>query len=456
MNAADARRPAILGLAAPLVISFWIRGSFTLVDTVFAAGIGETTVAALALTVPYEFALIACWVGASNGFTSRLSAAMGAREGQRIEQLHRATRRIIVGLSLLFTALAAWIWFQACPEGRDPDVHLQFRRYASVLLVGSAITSFWSILPDSIVKAHQDMRSTMWAGLISGTVNVVLNAVFVFVFHWGVFGIALSTVLGRIGGLVYAMGRARFHESVRLARANDNQPGLDANPTLSIARLAVPAAVGFLLMAVESKAILTILEGCDDQGHALAAWGIYDQAVRFMALPLIASGVAMLPLAGRLWGQGRAQDIRRELRAVQWAGLVFLLLFVAPICWFAANPIAASLTEKLATREMTALGIRLIPLAVLAAGPTFPLRSAFEGMQRPRPGLCVSLLRTFALVVPLAWLGLRLASDAGLHPIVGAYGGSIIGVGISSSILFVWMSRFLSRECDHPTPGPDA
>lgn len=446
MDAVEARRPAILGLAAPLVISFWIRGSFTLVDTIFAAGIGETTVAALALTVPYEFALIACWVGASNGFTSRLSAAMGAREGQRIEQLHRATRRIILGLCFLFTGLAAWIWFQACPEGRDPEVHLQFRRYASVLLVGSAFTSFWSILPDSIVKAHQDMRSTMWAGLISGTVNVVLNAIFVFVFHWGVFGIAFSTVLGRIGGLVYATGRARFHEEARLARGRDDRPGLDASPVLSIARLAVPAALGFLLMAVESKAILTLLEGCDDEGHALAAWGIYDQAVRFMALPLIACGVAMLPLAGRLWGQGRSQDVRREIRAALLAGLVFLVLFVTPVCWFAAGPIAAALTENAATREMTALGIRWIPLAVLAAGPTFPLRSAFEGMQRPRPGLTVSILRTFVLVVPLAWLGLKLASNADLHPIAGAYGGSIVGVGLSSVILAIWMASFLRGE----------
>ena len=38
----------------------------------------------------------------------------------------------------------------------------------------------------------------MWAGIVSTLVNVTLNTVFVFVFHWGIFGIAFATVLGRL------------------------------------------------------------------------------------------------------------------------------------------------------------------------------------------------------------------------------------------------------------------
>ncbi|NIL99693.1 MAG: hypothetical protein GTN89_01755, partial [Acidobacteria bacterium] len=81
-----------------------------------------------------------------------------------------------------------------------------------VLIGGSAFTTFWSIIPDSLVKAHQDTRSTMWAGIWTNVINVGLNTLFLFVFGWGIFGIALSTVLGRIGGLVYSLARARVHE----------------------------------------------------------------------------------------------------------------------------------------------------------------------------------------------------------------------------------------------------
>ena len=56
----------------------------------------------------------------------------------------------------------------------------------------------------------------MWAGIASNITNVVLNTIFVFVFHWGVFGIALSTIIGRIAGLAYALVMAKRHEDRRI------------------------------------------------------------------------------------------------------------------------------------------------------------------------------------------------------------------------------------------------
>ena len=42
-------------------------------------------------------------------------------------------------------------------------------------VLGVATCGFWSILPDSIIKAHHDTTSTMVAGIISGVANLVLN-----------------------------------------------------------------------------------------------------------------------------------------------------------------------------------------------------------------------------------------------------------------------------------------
>ena len=80
-------RSGILKLAAPLILSFWMRSLFALVDTVYAATLGDAAVAAVGLTVPLEFLMIACWVGVSNGLTSNLARAMGARDSAMIERL---------------------------------------------------------------------------------------------------------------------------------------------------------------------------------------------------------------------------------------------------------------------------------------------------------------------------------------------------------------------------------
>src|SRR5262245_38654624 len=244
--------PSILRMSAPLVLSFGMRSLFTFVDIAFAATLGDAAIAAVGgLAFPYEILMAACWVGVSTGVTSNLSQAMGRRQGGRIEQILSVSRTIVLLLVPLFSAIALYIYFGAYHMGLDPALARQFSIYGGVLIGGSAFTAFWSIIPDSIVKAHHDTKSTMWAGIWSNLINVGLNALFLFAFHWGVFGIALSTVLGRFGGLVYALRKAAVHEARRKTGGLDTDPTLDPSPMRSLLALAVPASLTYGLMAVE-------------------------------------------------------------------------------------------------------------------------------------------------------------------------------------------------------------
>ena len=77
--------PSVLRMSAPLVVSFVMRAAFTFVDTIYAATIGDAAVGAIGLSLPFEFLMIALWVGLSTGLTSCLSRSIGAREGRKIE-----------------------------------------------------------------------------------------------------------------------------------------------------------------------------------------------------------------------------------------------------------------------------------------------------------------------------------------------------------------------------------
>ena len=435
-------------MAAPLVVSFWVRAGFTLVDRFYAASIdlADASQAAIGLTMPFEFLMIACWVGTSNGLTARVAAAMGAREGRKIEQLVRATRRIVHGLVALFLLLAAGIWLGTPHAGLAPDVAQQFRVYASVLLAGSAFTSFWSILPDSLVKAHHDTRSTMWAGLLSGGTNVVLNTVFVFVFHWGILGIALSTVIGRLAGLFYALGRAAHHERLRVERGEDTAPGVFEHPLRAIGVLAFPASITFVVLSLESLAINGIVVRLEPSTASLAAWSVFDGLVRFLTMPPIAVGVALLPLTARLWGSRDCDQIRLELRVALRATALYALVLVLPGSLLFGERLAEWLTDGAEAQRYAALGMAWMPAAVLAAAPLFLYRSSFEGMQRPRPGMVIGIVRAALLVVPLTWVGAHLAPEVGQPQIAGAYAGFVTGAALATGILALWVRRTLTRE----------
>lgn len=447
------KRSQLLALAAPLVVSFWFRASFAWADAAFASllrdadgnSIGDASIAAIGLTQPFEFLQIALWVGASNGLTARLAAAMGAGEGAKVEQLKRAGLRIVLALIGFFLLLTVGLWFWIPTLALDPLVAQQFRIYACVIVAGGALTSFWSILPDSLVKAHHDTRSTMWAGIASSSLNVVLNAFFVFVLHWGMFGIAFSTVLGRLAGLVYALGRARMHEGARRARADQGGAALDPAPVRSILAIAVPSGVTYVLMAVETQFVNVLLARHEQATGLLAGWAIYARSVSFMAMPVIAAGVAMLPLAARLHGARDHAAVRREVGVGVRAATLYVVLLVTPLAFLLGPWVARALADAPETVTFAREALLWLPLGVAATAPFLLARAAWDGLTRPLPGLLAALARTFLVLLPLVWLALRHHAALGASPMQAAVAASCAATLLAAGSFWGWSHAAFRR-----------
>jgi Na+-driven multidrug efflux pump len=439
------REPGLLRMAAPLIVSFWMRAAVTFVDTVYAALIGDAAVAAIGLTLPLEFVMIAVWVGLSTGLTSSLSRAMGAREGRRIDQLLMVSWRLVAMVAPLFTLVGAAVWFVAPGMGLEPEVWRAFRIYGTVLIGGSAFTTFWSIIPDSLVKAHQDTRSTMWAGIWTNWINVGLNTLFLFVFHWGIFGIALSTVLSRIGGLAYALTKARSHE--RRRRSAEETPGLsrEPHPYRAILQLAVPSSITFVLISLETGLVNYLLSKLQDATEAIAAYSIYYRVVLFSLQPVIATAVAMLPFAALRVGAGDLAGVRRGLHQAAWATAIYTFVLLGPVMILFSPWLAANLSQSPVTSEYTTFALYTVPATCLAGALFLLCRPVFEAMNRGRPGLVMAALRYLALTPPLAWGGIVAAQRSGAPALYGMVLGLLAAGAISSLIFYLWLRAALNR-----------
>ncbi len=433
----------LMQMSAPLMVSFVMRAAFTFVDTAYAATIGDAAVAAIGLTVPFEFLMIAIWVGLSTGLTAALSRSMTSGEGQKIEQYLAAGWRMVWVISPLFFLFGLLIWVAAPQGSLNDEVFAGFRMYAAIMIGGSAFTSFWSVIPDSLVKAHQDTRATMWAGIISNVINVTLNTLFLFVFHWGLFGIALSTVIGRIGGLVYAIVRARQHEVTRLAAGEHNVPGLDPTPYRTQLNLAIPAGLTFTLSAVEMAMVNTMLSGLTHATASIAAYSIYNRVTMFAMNPLIAMSVAMLPFAGRLVGKKDWDGLRAGIRQALGIAVGYSVFLVTPLMVIIGPWLAGALAESPQTVEYTRFALYLVPIACLASVPFFLMRPVFEALGQGKPGLIMAATRALVLTVPLAWAGKLLAEALGQPGVYGMMIGLVIVGLISSAGFVVWLRKTL-------------
>lgn len=455
----DNRYPSVLRMSAPLMVSFVMRSAFTFVDTIYAAIVGDAAVAAIGLTFTFEFVMIAIWIGLSTGLTSVLSRSMGAHEGKKIEQYLHATWRLVWIASPVFllAGIAIWVatpsldeWFPALRL--DADTLRAFRIYGTVLVAGSAITTFWSVIPDSVVKAHQDTRSTMWAGIWSNVANLVLNTLFLFVFGWGIFGIALSTVISRIAGLVYALKKAGAHEARRLAEGRDTNLEPDPTPYKPILALAIPASITFILMAGETAVVNGVLAGGPDSTSAIAAYSIYYRIMMFAAMPMIAVSVAMLPFAAKRIGKGDGAGLSRGLRQSGVVAVVYSIGIMAPAVWLWGDRLAAWLSESPVTTEYTAFSLQVVPIASLALAPFLLCRPVFEAMGRGRPGLYMAILRYLVLTWPAVYIGMRVARNMGQPDLYGVLFALIVTAVVSSAVFAAWLHIALPHAAEAP-PG---
>jgi Na+-driven multidrug efflux pump len=200
-------------------------------------------------------------------------------------------------------------------------------------------------------------------------------------------------------------------------------------------------------MAAESLAVNGLLANQPDSTSLLATWSIFDRSVRFLAMPLIAVSVAMLPLAARLSGQGAVGALRRELKVGMRAGVVYVALFVTPLAILLGPMVARSLSDSEITAEYGASSMVWVPLAVFGFLPFLLARATFDGLQRPRPGLIASLVRAVVLVIPLVWLGMQFHDLLGVTLVDGACIGFGIGTTVSGIGLWIWTTRKLETEC---------
>ncbi|MCB0338165.1 MAG: polysaccharide biosynthesis C-terminal domain-containing protein [Bdellovibrionales bacterium] len=398
----------LLRLSFPLVISFCVRSLFTLVDTIYAGFLSDSAIAAIGLAIPIEFAMIAVWVGVSAGFTSYISKGLlSPNQRQDFQSYLIATRRLVKLVSPSFIVLGFVLYWIAPLLNLSPEVTRDFQIYSTVMLSGSGLTAFWSIIPDSIVKAHHDTRSTMNAGLISNGLNLALNTIFVFVFHWGIFGIALSTVIGRLGGLLYALRKADSLEKSRHTNLNSDEFDLSP-PSIeeiqiarsAILRLAVPSGLSYILMSLETSLVNFFLARVPNSTSAIAAYGIYYRVMLLALMPMIASTVALLPFVGRLYQRQAFDSIKRTYLGIMGIGAIYTLTIVLPLSYFADEPILNLLTETSAMIDYGTFAIKIVPWVCLASVPFIFGKPLFEGFHRGRPVILLAILRYVLLAVP--------------------------------------------------------
>ena len=347
------KRHGIFALAVPTLGARIIEPSVVLVDTGFVGRLGATSLAALAINLPIFFAASFLFSFLVDGTTTLVAQASGRRSEDEVDSTVLATLGLAVLLGVATTVVLliagdAIITFLGA-EGEVADeagVYLRARAFA--------IPAFLvSLTCMGILRGLGDARSPLIVVSLLAATNIVLDALLIFGFGWGIAGAGIATAVSQWLAASTGLG---FVLRARRCRVRRTSIPVRELRRLLFVGVQLTTRTGGLIVVL----ILATSVAAQGGEATLAAHQIAAQLWMFLTVAIESFAVALQVRVGHLYGADRGTEARLLARAMLWWAVA--LTPVVALVLYLSSP----LTLPMFTQDPRVLTALRVPIAILS------------------------------------------------------------------------------------------
>lgn len=182
----------------PMFVSVVFQQLYNIADSIIAGKFaGENALAAVGASYPITMIFMAIAVGSNIGCSVIISQLFGAKKYGKMKTAISTTMiaSVIVSIVLTILGLLSSAWFMLMintPGNIFEDGALYLRIY-----IGGFIFLFLYNIATGIFTSLGDSKTPLYFLIGSSIGNVILDLLFVAVFHWGVAGVAWATFMAQ-------------------------------------------------------------------------------------------------------------------------------------------------------------------------------------------------------------------------------------------------------------------
>ena len=398
------------------------------VDTLMLSSQGDQAVGAVGTANSYISVFLIMFSIISSGVVAVMTQYIGAdRPGVARQALrlglgfNLAVGVVITGVIVGFAEpilVGVGIAAQLLPMAK---VYLQT---VGLFCICNALTPIFS----SYLRSFGHTAPTLWATLTANVINVALNALFLFVLHWGVFGVALATGISRLVNLGWVFFAARR----RIRPVCEGNLPRNREILGKIIRVGFPAAMETILYNLAITIVISLLNGMDDTGMQATARAYAQQIANFSFCAGAALAQANAITVGWYIGAGELDRCDRNTRRVARIGIALgvasaslFALFARPVLgFFTDDPQMVALVRMLL---MVDIALEIGRMSNLVYG--FALKTSGDAVYP----MLVAVVFAFLCAAGGTWLfGVKLGGLA-----VGAYAAMALDECVRAVFLYL-------------------
>ena len=379
-------------MALPASVGFFFSTMYNVVDTWYAGLMSTEALAALSLSFPIFFMIVASGLGVDQGTTALVSNALGERKPQAAFRWFLQSTSFGVLLAILL-AIAGWLVSPALFVllGASGSYLQLCRDYMDTILAGTVFIVLQYIL-NAALKA-QGRTLPFCHFLIAGfLLNIILDPWFMYgglgLPPMGIRGLAMATVVIQVIGCVWLLLALRRTPLWRSFRWRDLLPC--RRSYLSIAHQGLPAGFNMTSVALGIFLITWFVSLFSTEG--VAAYGIATRVEQIILLPTIGLNIAVLTLTGQNNGAGRYDRIREILATSMTWGLT-MMVAGGLLLYTLRRPLMRFFTDD---PDVVSIGtdyLRIAAITLCSYVILFQTVLMLQGLKRPMYALCIGLVR---------------------------------------------------------------
>ena len=325
----------LLLFSLPLLAGNFFQQCYNTVDSIVLGNfVGRSALAAVGTTTPIINTLIGLFLGLSTGIGVVISQFYGAREDKKVSQAVQTSLLLVLLLCVAFTIVGVlMVPFMLRLMATPADVLPEATLYLRIYFAGVAGLMLYN-LGSGILRAVGDSRRPLYFLIFSAAVNTVLDLLFVAVFHWGIAGAAIATVIAQaLSAVLVLVVLTRTQGSYRIVWKGMR---MDKGILRNMFWIGIPSA---LQLAITSFSNVFVQSYVNRFASAcMAGWAAYQKIDAFAILPMTTLSVSATTFVGQNWGAKKLARARQGVRQTLTMSLAVTAL-LALVLIFLARPL---------------------------------------------------------------------------------------------------------------------
>ncbi len=366
----------LIRFSIPMLIGNLFQQVYNLVDSVVVGQfVGEDALAAIGATGSISFLFIAMCNGFGSGGGIIASQYFGRKDEKSLKScivnagFIMTIFPLLIGIAAFFLSEPILVLLDT-PE----DILADATIYLRIMCIGLVFVALYNYA-SSMLRALGDAKTPLLFLVFSSVLNTGLDLLFVCVFHMGVFGAGIATIISQFLSAVLCLLYAE--KTNMYFKMTKEELTYNRGISREVVKLGGPLSLQFSLIAISCMALQKVVNAFGTE--TVAAFTATSRIEQIIHQPYQTLSAALATFVGQNYGAKKMDRVKEGFRKSMWIMVGFSVLML-PFMQFSGEWIMRIFVKEEPVIVMGAKALRISSLFYIMLGLIYMIRGIQNGL----------------------------------------------------------------------------